>query len=44
MEKRPGEQRIHPGWWALMLLAFIAAFLFVTSAIFRRHLTSPLCR
>jgi phospholipid/cholesterol/gamma-HCH transport system substrate-binding protein len=34
MEKRPGEQRIHPGWWALMLFAFTAAFLFVTSAIF----------
>jgi phospholipid/cholesterol/gamma-HCH transport system substrate-binding protein len=34
MEKRPGEQRIHPGWWALMLVAFTAVFLFVTSAIF----------
>ena len=34
MEKRPSEQRIHPGWWALMLFAFTAAFLFVTSAIF----------
>ncbi|MET0995041.1 MAG: MCE family protein, partial [Mycobacterium sp.] len=34
MEKRPGEQRIGPGWWALILFAFTAAFLFVTSAIF----------
>ena len=34
MESRPGEQRIHPGWWALMLFAFTALFLFVTSAFF----------
>jgi phospholipid/cholesterol/gamma-HCH transport system substrate-binding protein len=34
MEKRPGEQRIHPGWWALMLVAFTVVFLVVTSAIF----------
>jgi phospholipid/cholesterol/gamma-HCH transport system substrate-binding protein len=34
MEKRPGEQRIGPGWWALMLFGFTAVFLFVTTAIF----------
>jgi phospholipid/cholesterol/gamma-HCH transport system substrate-binding protein len=34
METRPGEQRIGPGWWALMLLATTAVFLFVTSAFF----------
>jgi len=34
MEKRPGEQRIGPGWWALMLIAFTVVFLAVTSAIF----------
>ena len=34
MEKRRGEQRIGPGWWALMLIAFTVVFLVVTSAIF----------
>jgi phospholipid/cholesterol/gamma-HCH transport system substrate-binding protein len=34
MDKRPGEQRIGPGWWALMLFGFTAVFLFVTTAIF----------
>src|SRR6476469_6521179 len=34
MEPRPGERRIHPGWWALMLLGFTALFLVVTSAFF----------
>ena len=34
MEKRPGEQLIGPGWWALMLFGFTAVFLFVTTAIF----------
>jgi phospholipid/cholesterol/gamma-HCH transport system substrate-binding protein len=34
MEPRPGERRIHPGWWALMLFGFTALFLVVTSAFF----------
>ena len=34
MEKRPGEQLIGPGWWALMLIVFTVVFLVVTSAIF----------
>jgi phospholipid/cholesterol/gamma-HCH transport system substrate-binding protein len=34
MESRPGEQRIGPGWWALMLIVFTVVFLVVTSAIF----------
>src|SRR5215470_10247383 len=34
MDHRPGERRIHPGWWALMLFAFTGVFLVVTSAIF----------
>ena len=34
MEPRPGEQRIGPGWWALMLFGFTVVFLVVTSAIF----------
>jgi phospholipid/cholesterol/gamma-HCH transport system substrate-binding protein len=34
MEHGPGERRIAPGWWALMLFAFTAVFLVATSAIF----------
>ncbi|MCV7301256.1 MCE family protein [Mycobacterium barrassiae] len=34
MEKRPGEQRIGPGWWALMLIVVTVVFVVVTSAIF----------
>jgi len=34
MEPRPGEQRIPTGWWTIILLAAIAAFLFVTTALF----------
>lgn len=35
-----GGQRIATGWWALMLLALIAAFIFVTSGIFAGSFTS----
>lgn len=35
MEPRPGEQRIANVWWALFLIAAIAAFVFVTVASFR---------
>ena len=35
MEPRPGEQRISNVWWALFLIAAIAAFVFVTVASFR---------
>jgi phospholipid/cholesterol/gamma-HCH transport system substrate-binding protein len=34
MEPRPGEQRIPTGWWTVILLAAIAAFLFATAAFF----------
>jgi phospholipid/cholesterol/gamma-HCH transport system substrate-binding protein len=34
MEHGPGERRIAPGWWALMLFAFTAVFLVATLAIF----------
>jgi phospholipid/cholesterol/gamma-HCH transport system substrate-binding protein len=34
MEPRPGEQRIPTGWWTVILLAAIAAFLFATAALF----------
>jgi phospholipid/cholesterol/gamma-HCH transport system substrate-binding protein len=34
MEPRPGEQRIPTGWWTVILLAAVAAFLFVTAALF----------
>jgi phospholipid/cholesterol/gamma-HCH transport system substrate-binding protein len=34
MDPRPGEHRIHPRWWTLILAAAITAFLFTTSSIF----------
>jgi phospholipid/cholesterol/gamma-HCH transport system substrate-binding protein len=34
MEKRPGEQLIGPGWWALILTVLTVVFMWVTSAIF----------
>lgn len=34
MEPRPGEQRIPTGWWTIILLAAIAAFLFATTVLF----------
>ena len=34
METRPGEHRIRPAWWALILLVAVAVFFFVTSAFF----------
>ena len=34
MDMRPGEQRIGPGWWALILIVVTVVFVVVTSAIF----------
>ena len=34
MEPRPGEHRIPTAWWTVILLAAIAAFLFVTAVVF----------
>lgn len=34
MEARPGERRITPGWWALILLMAVAVFVVGTTAIF----------
>src|SRR6202790_484395 len=34
MEPRPGEERIPTGWWTVILLAAIAAFLFATAVFF----------
>jgi phospholipid/cholesterol/gamma-HCH transport system substrate-binding protein len=34
METRPGDHRIHPAWWTLILLVAVGVFLYVTSALF----------
>ena len=34
MESRPGDHRIHPAWWTLILLVAVAVFLFVTTTAF----------
>lgn len=34
MEPRPGEQRLHDRWWALILVIAIGVFFFVTSTAF----------
>jgi phospholipid/cholesterol/gamma-HCH transport system substrate-binding protein len=34
MEPRPGEERLHSAWWALILFVIIGVFLFVTGALF----------
>ena len=40
MEPRPGENRIHPAWWTLILFAVIGVFLYVTAAFFTGAYTS----
>lgn len=40
MEPRPGEQRLHSGWWALFLIAVIVAFIYLTLALFNEQFTS----
>lgn len=34
MKSAPGEGRLHPAWWTLILFAVIAAIIYVTSALF----------
>lgn len=34
MHNRPGEHRIHPGWWTLILAVAISLFLFITATLF----------
>ena len=34
MEPRPGEERLHDGWWTVILLFVIAVFFFVTATLF----------
>jgi phospholipid/cholesterol/gamma-HCH transport system substrate-binding protein len=34
METRPGDHRIHPAWWTLILLVAVGAFVWVTTALF----------
>ena len=34
MEPRPGEQRLHPAWWTLILFVAVGVFLYVTAASF----------
>ena len=34
MESRPGDHRIHPAWWTLILLVAVGVFVWVTTALF----------
>jgi phospholipid/cholesterol/gamma-HCH transport system substrate-binding protein len=34
METRPGDHRIHPAWWTLILLVAVVVFVWVTTAMF----------
>ena len=34
MESKPGDHRIHPAWWTLILLVAVVAFVWVTTAMF----------
>jgi len=34
METRPGDHRIHPAWWTLILLVAVGVFVWVTTALF----------
>ena len=34
MEGRPGEHRIHPGWWTLILFVLVCVFVYVTASLF----------
>lgn len=34
MNHRPGENRLHSAWWALILVSVVALFLFVTASTF----------
>jgi phospholipid/cholesterol/gamma-HCH transport system substrate-binding protein len=40
MEARPGENRIHPAWWTLILFVAVGLFLYVTTALFAGTFTS----
>lgn len=40
MEPRPGEQRLHSGWWALILIAVIVAFIYVMLSLFNERFTT----
>ena len=34
MESRPGDHRIHPAWWTLILLVAVGVFVWVTTSLF----------
>lgn len=40
MKPRPGEQRLHSGWWALILITVIVAFIYLTLALFDEQFTT----
>jgi phospholipid/cholesterol/gamma-HCH transport system substrate-binding protein len=39
MEPRPGERRLSPAWWALILVASIGLFIYVTLGLFEQKFT-----
>jgi phospholipid/cholesterol/gamma-HCH transport system substrate-binding protein len=40
MESKPGEKRLHPGWWALILIVAIVAFIYLTLSLFNESFRS----
>jgi phospholipid/cholesterol/gamma-HCH transport system substrate-binding protein len=40
MEPRPGERRLHPAWWTLILLVTVVSLVFLVGALFTRSLSS----
>jgi phospholipid/cholesterol/gamma-HCH transport system substrate-binding protein len=40
MEARPGEHRIHPAWWTLILFVAVGVFFYVTASLFAGSLRS----
>lgn len=40
MEPSPGERRLHPAWWTVILVAAVTVFIVVTSAFFRGAFTA----
>ncbi|BBX27703.1 MCE family protein [Mycolicibacterium alvei] len=40
MEPRPGERRLHPGWWTLIMLVTVVSMVFLIAALFTRSFNS----
>lgn len=40
MESRPGEHRLHPAWWTLIMLVTVVSMVFLIAALFTRSFNS----